>query len=110
MQKERRQREHRDRVGPLEDPVEAIEPTAERKREHAEECDCEPEEVQRRRVARPPQPDGAADKQSEDPDTGKDEVQRPWTVRNGGEPNVDDFTAAEPERGIAQRSIASRRV
>jgi hypothetical protein len=91
-------------------PVEAIETAAERKREHAEERDGEPEEVQCRRIARTPQPDGATHEQGENPDRGQDEVQCSRTSWNGSQPDVDDFAGAEPERGVAERVVASRRV
>src|SRR5262245_64680332 len=48
VQKERRQRQHRDRIRPVENPVEAIEAAAEGEREHAEEGDAQPEKMQRR--------------------------------------------------------------
>src|SRR6185503_8312124 len=55
VEEQRRQQQHRHRVAPEEHPVETIEPAAEREGEDPEEGDREPEEMQRRRVARPPQ-------------------------------------------------------
>src|SRR6185503_7210523 len=76
MQEQRRQREDRDRVGPVEDPVQAIETAAEREREDAEEGDGKPEEMQRRRIARAAQSHGGADQQRERSDRGEHEVER----------------------------------
>ena len=77
MQEERRQDEDGDRVGPVEHPVETIEPATERKREHAEERHGDPEEVERRRIAGTAQPDGAADEQRERADRRQHEVRTP---------------------------------
>ena len=93
-------------VGPVEHPVEPIEPAAEREREHAEERDGQPEEVQRRRIARPPQPHGAADEQREDADRGEHEVQRAGASRNRRHAHVDHFARAEPQHRVAERAIA----
>ena len=68
MQKERRQQEPRDRVRPVEEVVEPIVAAARREGEDAEERDGEPEEVQRRRIVRPAQPDGGADDDREHAD------------------------------------------
>jgi hypothetical protein len=53
MEEERRQQQDGDDVAPVEDPIELVEAAAEREREDAEEDDRQPEEVQRRGVARP---------------------------------------------------------
>ncbi len=107
VQEERRQRENRDRVGPVEHPVEAIETAAEGEGEHAEEGDREPEEMQRRRIARAPQPNRAAHEQREDADRGEHEVAaRPDRLARR-EPDIDHFTRAESKRRIAERAIAA---
>ena len=68
VQEERRQDEPRHQVGPLEEVVEPIVAAARRERQHAEERDGQPEEVQRRRIVRAPQPDRRADHDREDAD------------------------------------------
>jgi hypothetical protein len=83
MQEQRRQQGERDRVTPVERPVETIEGAVEREREDAEEGDAQPEEMQRRLIARTADPDRRADQQSEEANCGEDEVQRiaPWRRR-----------------------------
>jgi hypothetical protein len=61
VQEERWKREDRNRVGPVEHPIQSIEPAAEREAQHSEERDRDPEKVQRGRVARPAHPDRATD-------------------------------------------------
>ena len=107
MEEERRQREDGNLVGPEEHPVEAIEPAAEREGEHAEEGDRQPQEVQRRRIARAPQPDGAADQQGEGADAGEQEVEDAGAAGNGRHAHVDDVARAEPQHGVAQRLAAA---
>jgi hypothetical protein len=68
VQEQRRQDEPRDEIGPLEEVIERVVPAARREREHAEKRNREPEEVQRRRIARPPEPHGTAYHDREDAD------------------------------------------
>ena len=102
MQKERRQQQDRHDVAPIEDPVEAIEPAAEGEREHAEERDGEPEEVQRRLVARTPKAHDAADQQREDANAREQEIQRARSARHRRDPDVHDLARAEAQHGVAQ--------
>ena len=76
VQEQRRQHQHRHDVAPVEDPIERVEPAAEREGEHAEEGDAQPEEVQRRLMIRAAQPDRRADEQREDADRRQREVER----------------------------------
>ena len=82
MQEERRQHQHGHHVAPVEDPVESVQPAAEREGEHAEERDAQPEEVQRRLMLGPPQPDRGANQQRKDADRCQREVQHPRSGRN----------------------------
>ena len=65
VQEERRQEQARHQIGPLEEIVESIVAAARREREHAEERDREPEEMQRGRIVRSPEADGRSDRQRE---------------------------------------------
>ena len=58
--------------------------------------------MERRRIARATQPDGAADEQREDADRGKEEVERARAARNRRNPHVDHFPGAEPQDGVAR--------
>jgi hypothetical protein len=110
VEEQGRQRENRNDVRPVEHPVQPVEPSAERKGEHAEERNREPEEVKRRGIAWTPQPDRTADEQCEDANRRQDEVQRTGTRRHRSHTHIDDFTRTEPERRVAKRLIASRGV
>ena len=57
MQEQGRQQELRRQVTPVEHPVERIQTSGEREREHAEERHRQPEEMERRLVVRTSQPD-----------------------------------------------------
>ena len=85
VQEERRQQQDRDRVRPVEDPVEPIEPAVEREGEGAEEREAQPEEVQRRLVARTAKPHRRADDQREDADGREHVVERGVPARQRGE-------------------------
>ena len=76
VQEHRRQRQQRHHVGPVEEPVERVELPAVREGHHAEESDRQPEEMERRLVAGPPQAHRGADQQREDADAGEHVVQR----------------------------------
>jgi len=76
VQQQRRQQRERDRVTPVERPVKAIERAVEREREDAEERDAQPEEMQRRLIARPAQAHRAADQKREEADCREHEIDR----------------------------------
>ena len=101
MEEQRRQHRLRDGVTPVERPVEAIERAVERKRERAEERDAQPEEVQRRLIVGPPQPNPRADEQREQADGGQDEVHRARR-RDRGQRDVERAPLAEPEQRIGE--------
>ena len=103
VQEHRRQGEQRHHVGPVEQPVEPVEPSGKRKREHAEERHRQPEQVERRLVARPAQADPGADHQREDPDRRQDEIEEAVALGNGREPDLHDFARAQPEQRVGQR-------
>ena len=105
VEEHRRQRQHRDGVGPVEDPVEPIQPPAEREGEDAEERDRQPEEMQRCGIARTPQSDGASDQQGEDTDRREHEIQRARTVGHRRQPEIQDLARAETKDGVAKRPL-----
>ncbi len=76
VQQERREQRRGDRVSPVEHPVETIEWPVEREREGAEKRDAQPEEMQRRLVARTPHAHRRADEQREEPDRREHEIHR----------------------------------
>src|SRR5260370_1441418 len=63
MQEQRRKQREGDRVTPVEHPVQAIERATEGEAEDTEECDAEPEEVQRRLIVRAAKPNRRANQQ-----------------------------------------------
>ena len=75
VQEQGRQHEQGDDVGPVERPVDLVEPAAERERQHAEERDRQPEEVQGRLVERSPDADRRAHQQREEADRGQEVVE-----------------------------------
>ena len=60
--------------------------------------------MQRRRIARPAQPDRAADEQREDADRRQHEVERAGTVRNRRDTDVEHLARAEPQRRCSEAS------
>ena len=56
-------------------------------------------------IARPPQPDGAADQEGEDSDRREHEVQRARAVGSRCEPEIEDFARAETKNGVAKRLL-----
>ena len=76
VQEQRREQRHRDRIAPVEHPVEPIERAVERERERAEERDAQPEEMQRRLIARTPHAHGRADEQREEAHAREHEIHR----------------------------------
>ena len=101
MQQQRRQQRHRHRVTPIERPVKAIEGAVEREGERAEERDAEPEEMQGRLIARPPQADRRADQQRKQTDCRQDEIHR----RRAGRGRQRDFQCLlgpEPDEGVVE--------
>jgi hypothetical protein len=101
VQEEWRQHEHRNRIRPVEHPIEAIEPAAEREGEDTEEGHRQPEEMERRGIAGTAQPHGAADQQRKDADSGKQEVQRSGSARNGRDSHIHDLARTESQDRIA---------
>ncbi len=103
VQEERRQQEHRRRVGPVEEPVEPVEPAAEREGCPAEEGRREPEEMQRRRMIRPAQANGGSDEQREQTDRRQDVVEARVPARDRGQPELEGLGRSEPEQPIGDR-------
>ena len=101
MQEQRRQHRLGDRITPVEGPVEAIERAVERKRERAEEGDAQPEEMQRRLIVRPAQPDPGADQQREEADRRQDEVHRPRR-RDRRQRHVEGTLIAKPQQRVGE--------
>jgi hypothetical protein len=102
VQEERRQYKHRDRIRPVEEPVETIEASAEGERENPEERDAEPEKMQRRGITRPAESDGRADEQRENADRGEEVIENTRTARNRRDPKFHDLTSAQPKDGVAR--------
>ena len=109
MQEQRREQQRRDRVGPVEIPVEPIEP-AERERQRSEKCEAQPEEVKRRRIVRTANPDRRADEQREDADARQDEIERGIAARRGRELHGQHLMLAEPQHRVRQALGAGRRL
>ena len=84
-----RQREPRHHVRPFEEVVEMVVPPARRERQHAEERHRQPEEMQRRRIVRPPQPDGRADADRQNADERDRVVQPGARQRHRLQPDLD---------------------
>ena len=68
VQEQRRQRQPRDQIRPVEEMVQPVVRSARREREHAEERHRQPEEMERGAIGRTPQPDRGADDNRENPD------------------------------------------
>ena len=100
MQEERRQHDHRNGVAPIEDPVDAIEPAAEREGEEAEERDRQPEEVQRGLVGRPARAHRRADQQREDADRRQHVIEQAGAARHRRQRQVGHFLRAEPQQRV----------
>ena len=110
VQEQRRQHHDRDGVAPVEHPVDAIEPAAEREGEQAEEGDRQPEEVQRRLVGRPPRAHGGADQQREDADRREDVVVQTRAVGHRRQRQIRHFTRAEPQQRVGVAVAGARLV
>ena len=108
VQKQRGQQQDRNRVAPVEDPVQTVEAPTEREREEAEGGDREPEEVQRRRVARAPHTDGAPDEERGNTDRRQQEIKQARTTRYWGDLKIDDFAGTESENGVPKRRALRR--
>ncbi len=61
--------------------------------------------MQRCRIARTTQPDGATDQQGEDTDGREHEIQGPGTVGHGCEAKVEDLSRAKTENRVAKRPL-----
>ena len=99
VQEERRQQQRGHHVGPVEVPIEPIQ-SAERKRQRAEKREAQPEEVQRRRIVRPPQADGRTDEQREDADGGANHIQRRVAGGHGRHVDVEHSLLAQAQHRI----------
>ena len=99
VEEQRRQHKSGDHVGPVEIPVEPVQP-AERKRQRAEERKAEPEEMQRGRIVRAPQTDGRADEQREDADGGANDIERGITAGYGRDLDVEHPLLAEAKHRV----------
>ena len=62
--------------------------------------------MERCRIARTPQPDGAPHEKGEHSNRGEHEVERARTIGNRSEPEIEDLTRAEAKNRVAQRSLA----
>src|SRR6185295_1999666 len=75
--------------------AEAIERAVEREREDPEEGNAQPEEMQRRLIARTAQADRGADEEREEADCGKHEIERA-AARSRGQRHLECLPCAEP--------------
>ena len=82
MDDERRQQKRAHNVRPVDDPIERVEAAAERKRQHAEEGNGQPEEVERGLVVRTAEADPGAHEQRKNTDRGEDVIQSAGTRRD----------------------------
>ena len=110
MQEHGRQGKQRHHVGPVEDPVEPVEPARKREGEDAEERHRQPEQVQRRLVARPAQAYPCPDHEREDPDRGEDEIEEAVALRDRREPDLHDLAGAQAQQRVGQRGIGAGRM
>jgi hypothetical protein len=76
VQEQRRQHQPCDEIGPVEEVVEPVVASAGGESKDTEERDSEPEEMQRRLIVRPAEPDRRADNNGQDPDKCERVVQR----------------------------------
>ncbi len=95
VHEQRRQRQHRHDVAPVEHPVQAIQPAAVGEATDAEKRDGQPEEVQGRRIARALHTHRAADEQREDGDRREGVVEEALPVGQGRQ--------IEPQRSLVPR-------
>ena len=100
VHEQRREHQGRDRVRPVEHPVQPIQSTAEREGEHAEERHAEPEEMQRGLGSRLPESNRGADQQREHADSGQHEVQLGLGRRRRLQGDVDQAGLIEPQQRI----------
>ena len=108
VHEQRRQQQQRDHVGPVEEPVHAIEPAGEGEGERAEEGHRQPEEMQRRLIERAARPHGRADQQGEDPHRGEDVIQPAGAARDGRERHLGHLAASLPEQGVRMAVTGAR--
>ena len=106
MDEQRRQEQRRDLVGPVEHPVDAVEAAREREREHAEERDRQPEEMQRRLVAGAPRAHGGADQQRKDADGGEHVVEAAHAARDRRQGHLGDTAIAERQQRVGVAGAA----
>jgi len=101
MQQQRRQHRDRDRISPVEEPVEPIERSGEGEREPPEERDAQPEEVERGLIARPAQPHRCADQQREEPNRREHEIHRP-AARRGRQSDLQRLLRAKAHQRVRE--------
>jgi hypothetical protein len=102
MQEEWRQHQDRNCIRPVEHPVEPIESAVEREGERPEECEAQPEEVERCFVARPAIPHGRRDEQRENPDCGEHVVERGVAARQRNQRDLACLARVQPEHGVTE--------
>ena len=102
MQEQRRQHQHRHHIGPIEDPIERVEPAAEGEGQHAEKGDAQPEEVQGGLMLRPPQPDRRADQQRENADRRQREIDAAEPGRHGGDRERQHLLRPQPQHRVIE--------
>ena len=110
VHEQRRQEQRGDLVGPVEDPVDAIEPAREREGEHAEERHGEPEEMQRGLVVGAAGAHRGADQQREDADRRQHVVEAADTARNRRQRHLRDTAIAEREQRVGVARAAAGRL
>ena len=110
MQEQRRQQQQRHDVGPVEEPVEAIEPTVERESDGPEEGQAQPEKVQRGFVAVTPVPDTGADEQREDAHHGEHEVEGRRSARQRRQSETDHFGRLQAQHRVAKTGAGRLRM
>ena len=100
MQEERRQRQQGHDVGPIEEPVHAIEAAGERESERAKERDRKPEEMQCRLVEGPSRANGGTDEQSEDAHRGKHVIEAAGAAGDWLEGDLGHFPRPESKQRV----------
>ena len=102
VHEERRQHEHCHHVAPVEDPIEAIQPAAEREREHPEKGDAQPKEVQRRLMLGRRSRTDAPTSREKMPTAGHDEVLTSRAGRNRRDRHEDHLLRLQPDDRVVE--------
>ena len=108
MDDERRQQQRAHHVRPVDDPVERVEAAAERKRQHAEEGNGQPEEVERRLIVRTAEADAGADEQRKNADRGEDVIQAAGAGRDRRKRNAQALLRSGPNQRVGDRIAGGR--